>query len=349
MTHRFDSPASFTPPADPLKYDAAFEHNVPRDYLAASLARQQFAMLEACHGHLARTTTSRPLIYTGMTALTLCRIELPHCPRLQRKTFHVLYDKRTHRPDRDDTGYLRLPEALRTHRPVTLIHRDREIVCTHPLVTWAMLAAWLSLTEVITLLDAILRADARVANRGEDSRMSLDDISSFLSPLGTFPGRKKCVQSLQFISTVTDSSMECRTLLALLREGLPPPVPQWSTFVPSLGQTVTTDLAYPESNVVIEYDGDAHRQDKRQYRRDARKRQAMQADGLTVIVVFADDILTDRGRALFAQRVAEALGIDPPGVPQPEYEALLDDDRRREARDRQRRYRAKERTKGRRV
>lgn len=305
-------------------------------------------MLEACHDHLARTTASRPLVYTGMTALALCCIELPYCPRLQRREFHVLYDKRTHRPDRNDTGYLHLPEALRSHRPVTLRHRNREIVCTHPLVTWAILAAWLSLVEVITLLDAILRADARMTNRG-GIRISLDDVSEFLLSLSTFPGRKKCMQSLQFVSTVTDSSMECRTMLTLLREGLPQPVPQWSTFVPSLGQTVTTDLAYPESNVVIEYDGDVHRHNKQQYRRDARKRQAMQHDGFTVIVVFADDILTDHGRARFVQRVSEALGIDPPGVPQPAYSALLDDDRRRAARDRQRQYRARERAKGRRV
>lgn len=322
---------------------------IPRDYLATSLAQSRSAMLDDCSRHIAGSVSKRPIEYTGFTALTLCGIELPYCPQLNGVRFHVLTTDRNQRPTRANTSYLQLPKTLSQHRTLTFRHRDTDIVCTHPLVTWAILARWLSMTETIVLLDAILRANARVAADRGGTRITMDDIRQFLARYGDFPGSDKCQQSIDFITVVTDSTMECRTLLALLRQGLPHPAIHHRIVLTTLGEAAVVDLAYPEQRTIIEYDGDAHRQDKRQFRRDERKRQAMRADGYEVIVAFADDILTPRGRDEFVRRVATALGIDPPGTPLPAYQALLDDDRRHLARKRQRRYRARARAQGRRV
>ena len=120
---------------------------------------------------------------------------------------------------------------------------------------------------------------------------------------------------------VTDSTMECRCTLVMLRHGLPQPVKHWKILIPELAHEATVDIAYPKQRVIIEYDGDAHRRDKRQYRWDERKRQALRAMGYTVIVVFADDILTSQGRRRFAQRVAKALDTTCRNRPHPKFRA----------------------------
>lgn len=179
--------------------------------------------------------------------------------------------------------------------------------------------------------------------------MTVANISRFLDGADAFPGRRKCIDALVFLDAVTDSTMECRCTLVMLRHGLPQPVKHWKILIPELAHEAIVDIAYPKQRVIIEYDGDAHRRDKRQYRWDERKRQALRAMGYTVIVVFADDILTSQGRRRFAQRVAKALDTTCRNRPHPKFRALLADDRAETARQRQRRYRARERRKGRRV
>ncbi|WP_243390212.1 DUF559 domain-containing protein [Bifidobacterium margollesii] len=187
--------------------------------------------------------------------------------------------------------------------------------------------------------------------RGTACRLpvTVRDATALISQTPAFAGRQRCLAALPFLDTVSDSPMEARALLAILRYGLGKPQLQWRIYIPELDWTATVDMAYPEQRVIIEYDGDAHRVDKRQYRWDERKRQALRAMGFIVIVVFADDVLTAEGRTAFAKKVASALGTTISGRPLPQYRVLLDDDRREMHRDRQRRYRLRQRAQGRNV
>lgn len=304
---------------------------VPRDYLAQSLIRTQTATIIQCAAHTSRSHTTP--VYTGLTALKLCCIEIPFNVTLKACMFHVLYEARTRRPDRVDTRYLRWSSLDPTPGNLSCQHNGQRIVFTHPLVTWAILSRHLSQVEVIVLADAILRSAARCVS------VSIDDIRQFLSQSPAFPGKVQCLAALPFLETVTDSPMEARTILGLLRYGLPRPQTQWPVYIRSLGRTVSVDLAYPEQQVIIEYDGDAHRIDKRQYRWDEHKRRALREERYQVIVVFADDVLTVEGCRSMAEQVARALGRPLSGQPLPQYRALLDDERRRANRARQRKRR----------
>ncbi|KAB8291893.1 hypothetical protein DSM100685_1077 [Bifidobacterium avesanii] len=285
------------------------------------------------------------ITYTGFTALKLCGIETPHCPRLRDTEFHVLYTARQQRPRRLNTRYLKLPDAFRNCSVIIFRHGETTVRCTHPLVTWAMLATFLTQTETIALLDAILRAGSRSAFPN-GIPLTMGNVSAFLDNAGDFPALKRCRAAVPFIGVVTDSIMECRTLLALLRYGLPYPSVHLRVYIASLDLTVPVDMAYGNGKVIVEYDGDAHRQDQRQYRWDERKRQALRAQGCTVIVAFADDVTTASGRWALADRVADALGVTLDGWPQTPYRVLIDDDRRAEDRDRKRRERRKARAEG---
>ena len=64
--------------------------------------------------------------------------------------------------------------------------------------------------------------------------------------------------------------MESETRITTTQYGLPRAVTNYTvpgaTF--SNGEPITLDLAWPEFRVAIEYDGDHHRTDKAQWRRD---------------------------------------------------------------------------------
>lgn len=156
-----------------------------------------------------------------------------------------------------------------------------------------------------------------------------------------FIGKRKCRDALPFIGTPLDSSMEMRCVIALLRFGLPRPETGYPIVITTLNRTVHVDMAYPEFHVIIEYDGDAHRLDKAQHRWDERKREALRAMGYTVIVVFADTFSSQQRTREFAENVAQALGVDLPGIPLEPYTALLNDQLLAEDRLRQRRCRAR--------
>lgn len=289
---------------------------VANNYLARSLRQLQSTTFLHCMEHSRKTINTSPPVYTGMTALRLAGIETPLCSRFEAVKFQVLYvGEPTKRSGRKDTSYLKCPPSLTGIAHLTWTHDNITIVYTHPLMTWALLAPYLTQIEVIVLADAILRASS--------GSMTVANISRFLDGADAFPGRRKCIDALVFLDAVTDSTMECRCTLVMLRHGLPQPVKHWKILIPELAHEATVDIAYPKQRVIIEYDGDAHRRDKRQYRWDERKRQALRAMGYTVIVVFADDILTSQGRRRFAQRVAKALDTTCRNRPHPKFRALL--------------------------
>ncbi|KAA8827857.1 DUF559 domain-containing protein [Bifidobacterium tissieri] len=319
---------------------------VARNYLARSLVQRQAAELQRCRSHTRRSIANHHIVYTGFTALALCRIELPWCPSIRDDSVHILYDDRNRRPTRANTQYF--PWHCTDIRQgqfsdIQYVQDNTSIVCTHPLVTWAILSRHIGQTETIVLLDAIVRGTSCTVP------VTANDVDAFLDQTPNFSGKRRCLAALPFIRNITDSPMESRSVLALLRHGLKMPQLQWRIYIPELHWEAVVDMAYPDAHVIIEYDGDAHRIDKRQYRWDERKRQALRAMGFTVIVVFADDVLTAEGRAAFANRVANALGVAAPGRPLPEHRALLDDERRMMHRNRQRRYRARQRAQGRKV
>lgn len=65
------------------------------------------------------------------------------------------------------------------------------------------------------------------------------------------------------------------------------------------------DLGYLEARVLIEYQGDHHRTDRRQWREDLVRRQLFEDAGHRVIEVSAD--VFDDGCHALAQRVRRAL------------------------------------------
>ena len=91
-----------------------------------------------------------------------------------------------------------------------------------------------------------------------------------------FRGYNKCRRALLLARAGTDSSMETRTRLVLLKYGLNCPQVNYPIFVGNNTRPIYLDLAYPEFKICIEYEGSHH---AGQWLNDARRRQMIEDAG----------------------------------------------------------------------
>ena len=119
-----------------------------------------------------------------------------------------------------------------------------------------------------------------------------------------FRGYEKCRRALLLARAGTDSSMETRTHLALLRYGLDCPQVNYPIFVGNGTRPIHLDLAYPEFKICIEYESSHH---AGQWLNDARRRQMIEDAGWKYIQVTKLDIGDEAGEEALARRVAERI------------------------------------------
>jgi hypothetical protein len=111
-------------------------------------------------------------------------------------------------------------------------------------------------------------------------------------------------QVLSLVRYPVDSAMETRTRLLLVGAGLPEP--RCGRDVREDGEWLAVpDLSWPQVKVAIEYEGDHHRTDRRQWQRDVRSRERLREHGWRVLLLTADDVL--RRPEEVVARVAAAL------------------------------------------
>jgi hypothetical protein len=123
-------------------------------------------------------------------------------------------------------------------------------------------------------------------------------------PLSTVPALSEAVRAsrgvrgiralrlaLGEVRPLTDSPMETRMRLVLVRAGLPEPVIR-NTIYDAAGDFVgTPDLAYVNEKIAIEYEGDQHRTDPVIFADDIERRERMQEADWYVIRVISKHVL----------------------------------------------------------
>ena len=73
----------------------------------------------------------------------------------------------------------------------------------------------------------------------------------------------------------------------------------------TIGLIARNDLAYPELRIAIEYEGDGHRTDRTQWRRDIRRQRELEDLGWIVIRLTEHDL--HDGLASFLTRIRRAI------------------------------------------
>lgn len=164
--------------------------------------------------------------------------------------------------------------------------------------TWADLAS----DARCRLDDAVVIGDAAVRRCGVEALMAAVDLRPGARGLRTLR------ESLPLMRAGSLSPMESRARLLFLRAGLPEPELNVDLYLD--GEWVARpDFVWREQRVVVEYDGDHHRTDARQWRSDIYRRQLLEDAGWRFVQLTADDILRSPRNRTTVERQARLLGV----------------------------------------
>jgi hypothetical protein len=172
---------------------------------------------------------------------------------------------------------------------------------------WCELAPVCSVRELVVAGDALLRRQRQLST---PARMS-----ECLARHSGRRGHRKLVAAFEAVRADTDSPEETHLRLDIVGCGLPEPVVNHRIFDDRGRLIAIGDLAYPEYKVLVEYDGEQHREDDAQYARDLERLDDLARAGWRVIR------FTKRHRGAQRQaqlaRVREALTLAARHRPRP--------------------------------
>lgn len=140
-----------------------------------------------------------------------------------------------------------------------------------------------SLRSAVARLDALSRA----------TRVSAAAVLAVAARHPGSRGLRQLESALDLADRGAESPQESYLRLLLIRGGLPRPATQIPVYCEDGSVVAYLDMGWPELMVGIEYDGDQHRSDRRQYVRDIRRRDRVEDLGWRLVRVVAEDHPTD--------------------------------------------------------
>ncbi|MFB2599369.1 endonuclease domain-containing protein [Herbiconiux sp. P17] len=177
---------------------------------------------------------------------------------------------------RDIRGHeMHLPSTDVVHRlglPITTVER-----------TWCDLSAVLDRVALLAAGDRILFHEDPLASRGS--------LTAAVDLYRARRGIRALRSTLPLLSDRAESPRESQLRLLLLDSGFPAPEVNLVIRDTAGRKVARVDLAYPAWKVAIEYEGDHHRTDQKQWRRDIARTRDLQALGWTVIRVTLADLI----------------------------------------------------------
>lgn len=216
-------------------------------------------------------TAPEGAVVSHQTAAALWRVEIPLAPPDPRTHLTVpVGSKARNRADR------------RLHR-APLVPQDVErrwgMPVTTPARTWRDLAAVLEPPALLAVTDQLLD----VLGRPVDLERALSR-----SPSGR--GAARCRRVLAVADPKVDSPMESVLRWVLHEAGLPRPTLQYQAVDDRGRQIGFGDLAWPDRKVLVEFDGDVHRE-RRVFVDDLRRQNRLVLAGWTVLRFSSADVL----------------------------------------------------------
>ncbi|GAB3589559.1 hypothetical protein GCM10027446_02260 [Angustibacter peucedani] len=242
------------------------------------LADGELDLLTRCR---ALVCAAPDVVFSHATAAELLRLPAPRRPELEVST---VGEKRPPRRAGVVGHQGLLPDDVVLRSGLAVVRAE---------TTWADLGSRLDLAELVVLGDAVLGRGA--------SRASLAQAAAT-------PARRRGVRllrrALPLLDGRSESPMESRLRLLLVTSGLPAPQVNRDVVVDG-AWLARPDLSYQEARLAIEYEGDHHRTDRRQWLGDKARRRLLEDHGWQVIEVTSRDVLQHPDR--LAERVRAAL------------------------------------------
>jgi hypothetical protein len=153
---------------------------------------------------------------------------------------------------------------------------------TSPVDTWCELSTVLTVDELVVAGDRLL---AR-----QNPLCTMQELRSAVAAFAGRRGVRKLRAALVDIRAGVDSPKETEVRLLLVRGGLPEPQINGVIRNRYGAQIAIGDMVYPEFRTLVEYDGQQHRTDDRQYQTDSDRVQEIMDENWRVIRVLKDQL-----------------------------------------------------------
>jgi very-short-patch-repair endonuclease len=280
MPRRSDLPVTLA--IAPFATREADEHGFSRERLRSSdihhphhglnAAREPVGLLERCSALAELFRAGEAFSHTTAAALLGAPL-----PRSRHTMLHV-----THRGE----NRMRRPGVVghrAAHLPVTL-HLGLPIVA--PAHVFAQLGTLLGHDDLVAVGDFLVTPDRHAKSP------ALTDLAALDAAIARGArGAARARSALRDVRTGAESPMETRLRLLLMRSGLPEPLLNPAVRVGD--RVLHPDILYPDWRVAIEYEGEQHRTDARQWRDDIRRAEWFADGGWRVMRVTKDDVLKE--------------------------------------------------------
>lgn len=184
------------------------------------------------------------------------------------------------------------------------------LLVTSPAFTWTDLAGLLSMDELVTAGDSLLRRPDAPQRGGflyrPDPLCSIDALRQITDRRAGVRGMVAARTALGLVRPGVDSAPESRLRLLIRHSGLPEPeVNQW--IINPAGRPVSRpDLQYRLLRIALEYEGEHHLVDPDQWHRDIERDDRLRAMGWTVLR-FSKKHLRPENQVAAAGKIRSAL------------------------------------------
>lgn len=163
------------------------------------------------------------------------------------------------------------------------------LLAAAPARVWCQLAGLLSLNDLVAVGDYFVTGDHPI--RPEHAPLcALAELQDEVVRHGSRRNARVLREALSLVRYGPLSRPESLTRLLLTGAGLPEPALNFEVAHPVRRKRYILDLAYPELRLGLDYEGDHHRSDVGQFRKDIRRREELAELDWTDIRVTADDL-----------------------------------------------------------
>lgn len=133
-------------------------------------------------------------------------------------------------------------------------------------------------------------AVAMIGSLMRATKLKVADVELVLSRYFGARGTIRAKATLDFVDDGAESPRETWLRLVLVDAGFPRPETQIAVYDEYRQLVAFLDMGWPEHKVAVEYDGDHHRTDRRQFHRDIERLETLRELGWVVVRVTARDL-----------------------------------------------------------
>ncbi|WP_157803016.1 hypothetical protein [Compostimonas suwonensis] len=160
-----------------------------------------------------------------------------------------------------------------------------DLPLTGPERTWCDLAGALSLRQLVAAGDHLIHHRQPLTTPHE-LRAAVDRFAGHR-------GVRALRAALPLLSDRAESPAESELRVVLALAGLPTPLVNHEIRTRTGRFIARVDLLFPENRLVVEYQGDHHRTDQKQWRRDLARAAELESERYRVTEVTADDLRSE--------------------------------------------------------